>query len=653
MFYISLAENYQAGLIWWKIAYLGVANLPVLILHTTILMVENKNRKVFYGLMLSYVITGGFYLLNLYDMLIPNVTFIFGEIYFNTPYSVWFALFFLFFNVIFGVVFSLLSRAYQDPLRFDKDLIAYVIIGLLIGYLGYGSLIFPAFNIDLYPYGTVLIAIYPLIIGFAILNHHLFNAKYGFLQLIKVACVGTISIAAVWAIIWMLSYFFSYAYDLDFIEILISVAFVWIFLALYRNRFISEIFQLESLKDIKKETQSFLERSSVFTDYEWLMQTLEEYFSKGLRIKKIELIQNEWKSSYPHTFEYFKKNSYPLIRGNISKNPSRITPNQRNNLAEEVDRMGNIIFPIENMKSTKITLLILWNKESEKPFSGEEILYIQSILPKVALALQVLEFNKALQNEVKLQTKTLAKQNKELETAYQQLQKIDKNKDNFLAIASHELRTPMTIIKWYSDLFLKNTLWPLTEAQRNYLLKIYDNTESLIGMVNNILDISKIEAGRMDIHLTDVDVHETMKSTMERFESLCQEKNIRLVFTDTASINTIQTDKDKACLIMNNLLSNAYKFTEPGWTITINLQNSWSDLHILVSDTGRGIPEAQLSQIFEKFSESNNDNYTNKSIRGTGLGLNLSKQLIEMLWGTIKVSSKVWSGSCFEIILPF
>ena len=131
---------------------------------------------------------------------------------------------------------------------------------------------------------------------------------------------------------------------------------------------------------------------------------------------------------------------------------------ERRDIIEEVEKIGTIIFPIENIDTTEILLLVLGSKESEKSFSGEEIEAIQHILPKIALSLQVLEFNRSLKNEVKVQTTVLAKKNKEIEKAYEKLKEIDQNKDNFLAIASHELRTPMTIIKGYADLFLKDTL---------------------------------------------------------------------------------------------------------------------------------------------------------------------------------------------------
>lgn len=652
LFYISMADSQESALIWWRIAYLGVTNLPVLILHTTILMIENKSKMIRYILIISYSITAIFYLLNLYSIFIPEVTYIFDEIYYNTPYSVWFVLFFIFFNILFGVIFDLLARAYKDPLRFDKDLILYFVLWIGIGMIGYSALLFPVFGVDIYPYGSILIAIYPLIIGFAILNHRLFNAKYEFLQLMKVIMVGLLSLSGVYFILFILRYFFSYTYEIDFLEVLISSVFIWLFIWLFRNKMIGNIFLLESLRDLEKETKKFIERSSVFSHVDELIVSLEEYFWRGIRVKNIKIIQDERKNIYPHIYEYFHKNNYPLIRGSISKNPARLTPKQRSAIAEEAEMIGAILFPIENIKNKGVLFLALWRKESEKPFNAEEIEVIQTILPKIALALQILEFNKSLQNEVKIQTKVLAGKNKELENAYEKLKEIDHNKDSFLAIASHELRTPMTIIKGYADLFLKNTLWPLNESEKHYMKKIYDSTDSLINMVNNILDISKIEAGRMEILIWRVDIQNIIKQCVSDFEAMYEEKNIWLFLTDISSTHIISTDEEKFRLIMTNLLSNACKFTLPWGKINIEVSAKKGYLHIRVCDTGVGISPKQIEHIFEKFSESHNTEYTKKSIRGTGLWLNLSKQIIEMLWGTITVSSKEWSWSCFEFTLP-
>lgn len=210
----------------------------------------------------------------------------------------------------------------------------------------------------------------------------------------------------------------------------------------------------------------------------------------------------------------------------------------------------------------------------------------------------------------------------------------------------------MTIIKWYADLFLKNTFWPLSEDEARYMNKIYDNTESLIELVNNILDISKIEAWRMEKIVKKVDPHALLKKCVDNFTNMYEEKKIGLYLTDEVRVNIMETDESKVYLVLTNLLSNAYKFTPARGEVHVKSWEESGFLHVEVHDTGMGMTSDQLEHVFEKFSQSNNDDYTKKSIRWTGLGLNLCKQVIEMLGGTITVTSEKDTWSCFRFSIP-
>ena len=149
--------------------------------------------------------------------------------------------------------------------------------------------------------------------------------------------------------------------------------------------------------------------------------------------------------------------------------------------------------------------------------------------------------------------------------------------------------------------------------------KIFDNTESLIELVNNILDISKIEAGRFEILWQEVNIKDVIQKCVENFENLYREKGITLILTDVSEIDTITTDRSKFILICNNILSNAYKFTEKEGTVEFKVFVEASCLFVKVTDTGKGIEQERLDHIFEKFNQMDNTNYTKKSIHGTGL----------------------------------
>ena len=149
--------------------------------------------------------------------------------------------------------------------------------------------------------------------------------------------------------------------------------------------------------------------------------------------------------------------------------------------------------------------------------------------------------------------------------------------------------------------------------------KIFDNTESLIELVNNILDISKIEAGRFEILWEEVNIKDVIQNCVENFEILYRDKGITLILTNECTLDTIVTDRSKFILICNNLLSNAYKFTETNGKVEFHAFLEAECLFIKITDTGKGIEKEKLDHIFEKFNQMDNTNYTKKSIHGTGL----------------------------------
>lgn len=249
----------------------------------------------------------------------------------------------------------------------------------------------------------------------------------------------------------------------------------------------------------------------------------------------------------------------------------------------------------------------------------EDIDMISQILIKVSLALQILDHNLNLRIDVLTRTHELTEKNEELARAYESLKEVDANKDTFLAIASHELRTPMTIIKGYSDMLIRGSFGELNTSQKKYMSQIYTSTEDLISFVNNILDISKLEAGRMTFAMESIDPHIHIQKIYDNFSTLYAEKSITLVLTDHSKRATMSTDPTKLTLILNNLLSNAYKFTTSGGQVDIILEDieraGVDYFSLTVRDTGMGMSIETQEHIFEKFSQSTNQDYTKKSIQ--------------------------------------
>jgi PAS domain S-box-containing protein len=257
------------------------------------------------------------------------------------------------------------------------------------------------------------------------------------------------------------------------------------------------------------------------------------------------------------------------------------------------------------------------------------------------------------QSEVMIQShnRALIQANKELAVARRRAEDAARIKDEFLANMSHELRTPLNAIIGYSEIISAGIAGELTEKQSDNLKRILYNAEHLLKLINDILDLAKIEAGKVELVKASFDIREWLGMVQLQMEGLAAEKELR--FKADISVDmppTVVGDSDRLKQIAVNLLSNGIKFTEEGEvSISIAAQESarWT---IIVKDTGMGIPPEALEFIFDEFRQV--DGSSRRSHGGTGLGLAIVRNLVQMMEGTINVESEVDKGSTFTIVLP-
>jgi PAS domain S-box-containing protein len=249
------------------------------------------------------------------------------------------------------------------------------------------------------------------------------------------------------------------------------------------------------------------------------------------------------------------------------------------------------------------------------------------------------------------QQSILKKTNDQLEVKTNEVLRASQYKTEFLANMSHELRTPLNSSLILAKLLMDNVKGNLTDDQVQFASSIYSSGNDLLNLINDILDLSKVEAGKLDIRVESVFIPKVFESLKQTFQSLATSKQINMeVLSEPSITDTLITDRQRLEQILKNLLSNALKFTENG-TVQIRLfQYSPGNLAFAVSDSGIGIPEEQQENIFEAFRQA--DGTTNRKYGGTGLGLSISRDLARLLGGSIVVESIVGKGSCFTLILP-
>ncbi|MCH2128791.1 MAG: HAMP domain-containing histidine kinase [Pirellulaceae bacterium] len=258
------------------------------------------------------------------------------------------------------------------------------------------------------------------------------------------------------------------------------------------------------------------------------------------------------------------------------------------------------------------------------------------------------------QNALKHLNENLDNKVDELAQANMKLYEMNRLKGDFLANMSHELRTPLNSILGFSDV-LKG-IDALNDKQQRYVVNIQQSGRLLLDMINDILDLAKVESGKMEIRLSEFRISAVVKAQCDLVRSLTEEKNIDLETHIEPDLPPLYQDQSKVQQILTNLLSNAIKFTPEGGLITVNAnQTSNNQLALTVTDTGVGIAEEDRSVIFEKFRQGNSpgtDSLT-RSYTGTGLGLSIVKELCKLLGGDVSFESDLGKGSSFTVHLPW
>ncbi len=244
---------------------------------------------------------------------------------------------------------------------------------------------------------------------------------------------------------------------------------------------------------------------------------------------------------------------------------------------------------------------------------------------------------------------------KSIQDANERLKQLDKLKDEFVSLASHELRTPMTVIKSYLWLFIDKKKGQLTEKELGYLQRAYGSTERLINLVNDMLNVSRIESGRLSLELKPIQIVDVLEKQIEELIPRAQQLGLKLKFVKPSyPMPLVYADHERIEQVIINLVGNSLKFTPTGGSISVNIKPQEKDLLVTVTDTGRGMNKEDLEKLFRKFGTMGESYLHKQEAQGTGLGLYLSKKLVEMhkgkMWATSEGEGK---GAAFNFTLPF
>jgi len=665
------------SLFWCKILYMVAGIIPVIFLYFSFLFPTGKiNISKLTRFLITIPSVTTIILVIYPDLVIKDVIINIGqekEIIFGPLY--------LFYSTYISVYFTWslynLFRKYQKALGVLRAQLKYMIFGTMF------SIVFGMFFNMILPWlgnfqfnwlGQVSTLIMVLFIAYAILKYRLMDIR----MVVKRSTIFSLIVIAITAVYAMSAYLVSwvifggsYTFQTQIITglivaLLVAIAFrplyEWLKKITDSFLFTGEYKPQELMADISDVVSRTLNLSVV-------IDTLKDKISKALRIKKMEIIILEEKMDISINKGDFlmtskKKKSLKKIVNHFQKNREVLVLEElKRKYAESTDSDGDL-FLIDDIENFKVALIVpllvkrklvglflLREKRSGDMFTSEDIKTLETIAAQAGIAIEnarlyeeMRDFSKTLQKEVDSQTK-------ELRDANLRLQQLDKAKSEFISLASHQLRTPLTIIKGYISMMLEGSWGEMASKQREQLDKVYISNERLIKLVEDLLTVSRIESGRLDFNWELVPLEEMVENVVKEFGQIANKKKLYLKFIKPKKrLSKIKIDSLKIRQVVQNLIDNALHYTEEGGA-TVRLEQKQNKMIFSIQDTGIGVSSKEQVVLFEKFSRGREVGKLHTE--GVGLGLYLGAKMVEAHQGKIWVESEGRDkGSTFFFSLP-
>ncbi|MBU2025506.1 hypothetical protein KJ912_02085, partial [Patescibacteria group bacterium] len=578
------------------------------------------------------------------------------------------AFLFMFFGLAAYSTFILI-KSFQKSTGTKRQQIKFIILGMIVGFIGGATNYLLWFDIKIPPVGNILVSFYVFSISYAIIRHRLLDIRVVIRQgSVFIASIITVITAVLGIRFAVLGYVIKEYILLDFFTLVLAVS-IFPFIRKFYYTLANHYF-FTSLYDPKEVISQISEELSTTLETQKVFKMINQSITTTFRTEKFGiLIFNNDKDYYRVGFNQgFKIGKQKHFLGDTALRENFIKKNQVIILEEIIRNQSTsnkeiikllqrlkveLIAPL-NIGEKTLGLLVLGPKETQDPYTADDLLVIDVIRSQAAIAIQnalsykeIKDFSRKLEREVKKATR-------ELRTANTKLKKLDKAKSEFISIASHQLRTPLTSIKGFTSLLLEEAYGRLPEEPKKIMKKIYISNERLILLVEDLLNISRIERGKMEYVLEPVNLRELLKNSISTLMLHAQHKDLFLKFQDKTKKHSnilINADYKKIAEVFDNLIDNAVKYTQKGGiTVTLEQKNATKAI-ISVSDTGIGIKPQDLPRLFEKFTRGEGVSTVNTG--GTGLGLFIVKKLTEAHKGKVWVTSPGSNkGATFYIELP-
>ncbi len=643
-FWPLVTNNSELSLLSFRILHVGAFFLAIANFHfvCAILGITRKNKLL---------IRGGYILSVLLLPLISTKFFIEGVAP-KSGFTFWLepGVLYHFWIVIwlayFAYAFHLLGTFYKKNEGIKKQQIKYIYLGEVVSFSALVINFLPTYNLSVPIYFNILLAGQVTSFAYAILRYRYLDIQLSLFGIAKKILSLIVSLGLGLGISYVV-FFRREQLSVLMLFPIISLATYFSLSSFFNSRFFFHLLGMKHVDDLTKAVGDFYKKNLFYTSLSELLNSVRTIFIKKLKISAVEVVllnSDNFKLFAPLS-GYFQKSdeNYLSLR--------EFLPEGKEKELDEIRKLGMFCFPLWGENKKLVGFLFLGYKPRQKTYVHKELQILKTVAAHISLSLKISNYNADLRKEVAHKTKQLKVKSEKLRYSYRKLQELNHAKDSFFAVTSHDLRTPMTIIKGYNDFLISEKFGRLNAKQRDFLERIRSGSENILSLINSILEISRLEADRMEFNFEKTDLLPVMENIVKDFKMKCAEKSIELRFENPEGLNPkIVTDENKIKRVTMNLLGNAFKFTPENGRITVRLTREGEFLKFEIIDNGIGIAKKNQKMIFERFSQV--QNYLQKSYQGTGLGLSIVKGIVEKLNGRVWVESELDHGSNFIFILP-
>ncbi|MFW0862144.1 MAG: ATP-binding protein [Candidatus Komeilibacteria bacterium] len=674
--FISITE--PEIILWDKFIYIGICMMPALFYHFSVLF--TKNNKSGQSILLPYII-------GLFFIIMLKTQYFVADVFYydwgaHTKAQLFHHLFVIYYGLFIILLFNDLYKYYNKTksglarAQSRYILFAFAILSIF-GITGF----LPAYSISFYPIAYLGGLIFMVVLAYAIIRHRFMDHRLMIQRSLVNIFAFLVAIGLSRFVFNIFSWNFPRIDNWEILGLLVGLLTIQplrnLFSSIANRYFFTDMYDYQAvLRDLSHHLTSIINLEDIVDS---IINTVNDSFrleSSGLIIcedinntpscdvmmaygVKVNEIEDIVKNNY--LLKYLALSRAPLLADEIPIiTKSILDTSTVNSLkkAQEAMNKSNIAMLTPLVKEDSlIGIIALGSKLSKESYSSEDLELIDILANQASVAIdnaqlyeQVKQFNTKLKKKVREATTDLQNTNKKLTYANDNLQQLDRAKSEFLSIASHQLRTPLSGIKGYLSMLMEGDFGRLPKDAQAVIKDLFSNADRMSRLINTFLNISRIEANRLVIAKKQVDIIDLVKSTARDFDMTAKKKNLKYTYNLPKKKIMVSADGDKIRDVVGNFIDNSIKYTQKGF-VKVSIETSPKQVKIFVEDSGMGISKKDIDKLFEKFARGTD--ITKVDTNGSGLGLYIAKKIIEAHDGVTFVSSPGKNkGSKFGFSLP-